>query len=169
MPYQWQQQDGRHVLHLWPHRSLPRKGFVWFIGVTSVLLSFPLIAVLGSAVLWGLLPFMLAAIAGIWWAIGHSYRSGTTRECLTLTAGRIMLIRSDPGRADRTWSARPYWIRATLRPGPVDSYLVLTGDHESGREVELGAFLTAEERRKLSVEMNDALAEMRSQGITPAR
>lgn len=149
------------VLHVWPHRSLPRKGFVWFIGTTAVLLSFPLMAVLGSAVLWGLLPFMAAAIAGLWWAISHSYRSGTSLERLTLERDRITVTRRDPGRAERNWQANPYWIRATLRPGPVESYLVLTGDHDSGREVEIGAFLTAEERRRLSVELNDALAAIR--------
>ena len=30
------------VLHVWPHRSLPKKGFVWFIGATFVLIMLPL-------------------------------------------------------------------------------------------------------------------------------
>ena len=65
MPYEWQQEDNRDGMRAWPHRSLPRRGFVWFIGVTAVLLSLPLIAVLGSAILWALLPFMLGAIGAI--------------------------------------------------------------------------------------------------------
>lgn len=161
MPYEWQNRGGGQVLRAWPHRSLPRKGFVWFIGVTATLLALPLLALLGSAILWGLLPFMLAALVGVWWAINRSYRSGTSFEHLTLTPDRISLIRHDPGRPDRHWQANPYWIRAELRPGPVESYLVLQGDHESGREVELGAFLTPEERESLSAEINRALGAIR--------
>ena len=160
MPYEWQ--DHGRVLRAWPYRSLPRKGFVWFIGVTAGFLCLPLLAVLGTMVLWALLPFLLLAIAAIWWAIERSYRSGTSFERLTLDPDRITLIRHDPGRADRHWQANPYWIRAELRPGPVESYLVLTGDHESGREVELGAFLSPEERESLRHEVNRAITDLRT-------
>ena len=35
MPYQWLPPTGPEThLHLSPHRSLPRTGFVWFIGIT---------------------------------------------------------------------------------------------------------------------------------------
>lgn len=163
MPYEWQERDGERLLRVWPHRSLPRRGFVWFIGATAGLLTLPLLAVLGSSVLWGLLPFMLAAIAGIWWALQHSYRSGRTLEQLSIASDRITLTRSDPGRPDREWSANPYWIRAEIRPGPVEKYLVLTGDHELGRTIELGAFLTPEERTQLEGEVNRALAASRRQ------
>ena len=40
MPYEWNppQGDAQH-LHLWPYRSLPRRGMVWFIGITSGLIA----------------------------------------------------------------------------------------------------------------------------------
>ncbi|WP_245008504.1 DUF2244 domain-containing protein [Paracoccus marcusii] len=41
---------------LWPHRSLPKRGFVWFIGTTATLLLLPILAVLGTQVLWGCCP-----------------------------------------------------------------------------------------------------------------
>ncbi len=162
MPYEWQDRTGGRILRAWPYRSLPRKGFVWFIGVTAGLSALPLLALLGNAMLWALLPFMLAALGGVWWAIGRSYRSGTTLEVLDLSPDRLRLTRSDPGRPNRIWQANPYWIRAVLRPGPVDSYLVLVGDHESGREVELGAFLTPAERESLQREVNAAIAALRA-------
>ena len=38
MPYEWlPPRDGETRLHLWPYRSLPRRGFVWFIGGTAAL------------------------------------------------------------------------------------------------------------------------------------
>ncbi len=160
MPYEWQGRADGRILRAWPYRSLPRRGFVWFIGVTAALSALPLLALLGNAVLWGLLPFVLMTLAGVWWAISRSYRSGTTLEVLELSPNRLRLTRHDPGRADRVWQANPYWIRAVLRPGPVESYLVLVGDHESGREVELGAFLSPEERESLQREVNAALHDL---------
>ena len=36
MPYHWsEQQDGTVRLRLWPYRSLPKSGFVAFIGATA--------------------------------------------------------------------------------------------------------------------------------------
>ena len=55
-------------LVLWPHRSLPRTGFAGFIAATAALLSLPLFAVLGTKILWGLLPFIvLNLVAGSFW------------------------------------------------------------------------------------------------------
>ena len=158
MPYQWSKTGKEELLRAWPHRSLPRRGFVWFIGITAALLTLPLMAVLGSVVMWALLPFMLGAIAAVWWAISHSYRTGSTLEELRFAGGCIALTRHEPGKPVREWRAKAYWIRAIIRPGPVESYLVLVGDHESGREIEFGAFLAPEERVALLSELNRALA-----------
>ena len=83
MPYEWTTPaPDENRLHLWPYRSLPRKGFVWFIGMTATLIALPLLVLVGSPVLWGLLPFLLLTIAGIWWALDRSYRDGEIIEDL---------------------------------------------------------------------------------------
>ena len=52
MPYQWLPPTGPEThLHLWPYRSLPRTGFVGFIGITVALVALPLFAITGSAAL----------------------------------------------------------------------------------------------------------------------
>ena len=107
MPYRWQDSPGSARLVLWPHRSLPRHGFVWVIGLMAGFLSLPLLAVTGSPILWGLLPFALLALWGLWFAITRSYRSGQTHEVLLLDATRWRLTRHDPGRAAREWQANP--------------------------------------------------------------
>lgn len=164
MPYEWQDTAPdasgavSHRLRAWPYRSLPVRGFVWFIGVTVTLLALPLMAALGTAVLWGLLPFMALAVGAIWYALRLSYRSGETVEELTLDRQVLTVLRRDPGRAPRRWQTNSYWVRAALRKGPVEDYLTLTdGQHE----IELGAFLTPEERRSLCQELQHRLAEMR--------
>ena len=86
MPYQWitpPTAGAEAELHLWPYRSLPRRGFVWFIGGTAAALTVPLLAVLGSPILWGLLPFMLLVLWALWWALSRSYRDGAILEVLT--------------------------------------------------------------------------------------
>ncbi len=165
MPYQWidaaPEQSGAVSFRLeaWPDRSLPMRGFVWVIGLTAGALALPLLAVVGSAVLWGLLPFAVLAVWGLWHAIQRSYRSGATREVLVLTPESLILTRSDPGRADRVWQTNPYWVRAGLRGnGPVEDYLVLT---DGRREIELGAFLSPEERQALRGDLDRRLAAVR--------
>ncbi|MDB6182408.1 DUF2244 domain-containing protein [Paracoccus fistulariae] len=164
MPYEWKDtapEDSGAVsyeLRLWPYRSLSLRGFVWFIGITAAMILLPVVAVVGTAVLWGLLPFALLALWGLWFAFQRTYRSGETYELLHLTRDSAHLRRHDAGRPDREWQTNPYWVRASLRDGPVEDYLTLS---DGKREVELGAFLTPEERRNLRDEVQDRLSRLR--------
>ena len=157
MPYEWLPSTAdQQRLHLWPYRSLPRRGMVWFLGGTAVFIAVPLLGLIGSPVLWGLLPFLLATIAGIWWALERSFRDAEIVEDLTLTRDQITLTRHGPRGKRQDWQANPHWVRLTLHAtgGPVPQYLTMKGE---GREVELGAFLTEEERRRLCAEIADHL------------
>ena len=159
MPYQWTQPrtaDTLWHLRLWPHRSLPPAGFVTFVGITSALLLVPLIAVLGSPVLWGLLPFLVGTVWLIWHFLQRSYTDGSLREDLELCPDRLKLIRTNPRGAIQSWQANPYWVRVELHAtgGPVDNYVTLSG---SGRAVELGAFLSPDERAELYRDLSDRL------------
>lgn len=164
MPYRWTETapdtSGAFLqtLDLWPHRSLPKRGFVWFIATTVVLLMLPILAVLGTHVLWGLLPFMVLSVGGVWFAIQASYRTGQMREEVLLDRTRLQVRRTDPGRPERLWQTNSYWVRPNLRKGPVDAYLTLT---DGQREIELGAFLTPDERRLLCDDLDRRLAKLR--------
>lgn len=158
MPYEWHSASDAVTMQAWPFRSLPATGFAWVIGITAAALALPLVAVLGRAVLWGLLPFAAMTVWAVWFALRRSYRSGQTLETLVLSPDRLTLTRRDPGRPERRWQANPYWVRASLRAGPVPDYLTLT---DGGREVELGAFLTPDERRRLHRDLLRHLAKMR--------
>ncbi len=159
MPYEWippaaDATDAPvHELHLWPHRSLPKRGFVVFIGITFVLLLVPLFPAIGSPVLWGLLPFLMGTLALVFWAIQKSYRDGEVLEDLRIWDTRIRLERHVPHTPTQTWEANPHWVEVTLHPtaGPVPNYVTLRG---SGREVEIGAFLSDDERLDLYNELS---------------
>ena len=146
-------------LRLWPHRSLPPEGFVLFMGATSLLIALPLLSVLGSPVLWGLLPFLVAAVAGMWGALRWSYRTGEVIEELRLWPDRVTLTRVER-RGERSWEANPHWVRTALHAegGPVPQYPTLSG---AGRTVEIGAFLSEDERVQLRPEIEDAFRRLR--------
>lgn len=150
----------RHKIVLWPYRSLPRVGFVWFIGSTAALISLPLITLIGSPVLWGMLPFLLLAIAAIWWALQRSYRDADITEHLTIWPDRMTLVRAGPHGKRAEWQANPYWVTPVLHAtgGPVPNYITLRG---GTREVELGAFLSEDERVSLFADVKSLLGHIK--------
>ena len=174
MPYEWDIDPGKAPaksgascsyrdgdaplarLHLWPYRSLPRRGFVWIIAMAFGLLLLPLMSVVGSVVLWGMLPFTMGALWLLWFFIEKSYRDGEILEELTLWHDRITLTRTGPHARFHEWDANPYWVSLHLHRsgGPVPEYLTLKG---AEREVELGAFLSEDERPQLYREVQAAL------------
>ena len=169
MPYQWTTPESAAgdpppplaALRLWPHRSMSRPGFARFFLATAALASLPLLTVLGSPVLWGLLPFCLLTMGALWWAIQWTYRTGEIEEELRLWPDRVLLTRHERRRPPRSWEANPHWVRAAIHEtgGPVPNYLTLTG---SGRTVEIGAFLSEEERLTLWEELPRALGRLRA-------
>ena len=161
MPYEWLPPEGdNRRLHLWPYRSLPRRGMVWFLGGTSIGIVVPLLGLIGTPVLWGLLPFLLAALAAIWWALEKSFRDAEIVEEMEITPDQVTLVRHGPRGKRQDWQANPHWVRLTLHAsaGPVPQYLTMKGE---GREVELGAFLTEVERRRLAAEITEVLRPLR--------
>lgn len=146
MPYDWTDtSDKKQELRLWPHNSLPPRGAATVILSVFALATIPLLAMLGSVLLWGLLPFMLLSVAGIWLAINMNYRSRRILEVLTLSGDRAHLVRHNPRGPVQEWDCNRYWAKPAMheKDGPVPYYVTLKGE---GREVEIGAFLSEDER-----------------------
>jgi len=163
MPYEWspppQPDMPEWQVSLWPYRSLLRKDFVLFMGATCLIVALPLLAIL-----WGLLPFFLAMIWALWFALNVSYRRGEVLEELTVTADRAHLVRHDPKGHVQDWEANRYWVSVHLHPdgGPVANYITLRG---GPREVEIGAFLDAGERLALYDDLRRALRGQPAAGV----
>jgi uncharacterized membrane protein len=150
MPYRWTEpsDDAPEALHLWPHRSMTNGGFALFIGATFALICMPMIAVLGSPVLWALMPFVFGTLALTWTMIRMNDRALAMSEELVFWEDRIALTRREAKGRERYWEANPHWVRVALHEesGPVENYVTLRG---GDREVEIGAFLSPEERAAL--------------------
>jgi uncharacterized membrane protein len=161
MPYEWlPSHENEYRLHAWPHRSLTQRGFVWFLGSTAALIALPLLSILGSPVVWALLPFLATTLAAIWLALRKNGRDRHIVEELVLTPSRVSLTRHGPRGHRQDWESNPHWLRINLHEegGPVPNYLTLKA---KGREVELGAFLSEEERIALHNELREVLLKLR--------
>ena len=161
MPYEWSSEPPHATadwtLNLWPYRSLLRKDFVLFMGATALVISLPLITVLGTSVLWGLLPFFAMMFTGLWYALHISYKRGEVLEEMATTPDTVNLTRYNPDGSQQNWTANRYWVSIHLhqKGGPVENYITLRG---GDREVELGSFLDAAERLALYDDLKRALA-----------
>lgn len=159
MPYRFTTSPARTTLLLWPNQSLSNQGFAGFILVTAFLLSLPLLGLLGTRLLWGLLPFMAMAVGGLWYALRRSQRDLSFCEILTLTPERLHLARQQPGKPRLEWECNPYWAKLTIYPEgqKLSHYITLRGN---GREVEIGAFLSADERKALYGDLHSHLKHL---------
>ena len=161
MPYKWidTHKPDAEELHLWPHQSLPPRGYAAFILATFTLVMIPLFPLLGTVLMWGILPFLLLAVGGIWFALERSHRNAQVLEVLTLTDDRAHLVRHNPRGDTQEWDCNIYWTKVDLHRvgGPVPNYVTLKG---SGREVEIGAFLSEPERKALYGDLSDGLRRM---------
>ncbi|CUH76610.1 DUF2244 domain-containing protein [Tropicibacter naphthalenivorans] len=165
MPHTWTETsppDARMELRAWPHNSLSAQGFAVMILGFFLFASIPLYGLLGTVLLWGLLPFMLAAVAGLYYALRRNERDRQILEVLTITHNSTRLLRTNPKGDTQEWEANTYWVEPQLHPsgGPVPFYVTLKG---AGREVEIGAFLSEDERKALYGDLVERLNRARNQ------
>lgn len=155
MPYTWTDtsQDNQE-LRLWPHQSLPAHGFAATILGIFALSTIPLYGLIGTVLLWGILPFMLMALAAMWYALRRNERDLQIVEVLHLTPQDLHLTRQTRKGVPLEWRCNPYWTQVNMhqKGGPVPNYVTLSG---AGREVEIGAFLSEDERKELYAELSE--------------
>lgn len=144
---------------LWPHRSLSPEGFRWLMGLSAAAMAFPILALAGTPAAPALAPYAAVALFALWAFMKLSYRSGRVTEVLRLWPDAIAVERREPWGRIRRWSANPYWVDVDLSDTTrIQRYLTLSG---SGRRIELGAFLTPEERADLADELKHRIAHLR--------
>ena len=71
-----------------------------------------------------------------------------------------MAVRHNPHGPAQLWEANAHWVRLNVHAsgGPVPHYVTLNGN---GREVEIGAFLSEDERVALGRELGACLSGLR--------
>lgn len=154
-------EGAEYRLSLTPNLSMGTQGFARIIAISAAFLALPLLAVLGTPVLWGLLPFAGLALWSLWYALTRNAadRQRLSEE-LRLTRDAIEITRTNPRAPAQHWQANPYWVRVQLQDkgAVVENYLTLEG---AGRVVELGSFLSPDERATLHNDLALALRHLR--------
>lgn len=144
-------------LTLWPHRSLSMGGFRLLMAVAAIGCAIPLFAIIGTNAVWVVGAFVAIDLALLYGLMRLTYRSGRLRETVRLWPDRLEVVRTEPNGRRRRWEANPHWVRVRLvDTRRIEAYLVLSS---AGRDIELGAFLTPDERRALADALQTALAD----------
>ncbi|MGR3722324.1 DUF2244 domain-containing protein [Abyssibius alkaniclasticus] len=145
----------RYVKRLAPHRSLganAQRKVVWFAVAGLALPILPLM-LQGAASL--VLLFAGLTLAALAIAFARNMRDARLCEIVRLWPDCLSVTRYEPDGTQRHWCAKPQELRLHISPdGPPENYLTLAGNN---RRIELGAYLTPEERLALYEELDEAL------------
>jgi uncharacterized membrane protein len=149
---------------LWPHRSLPPRGFrllMLGLGLLSVIVGIIFVA----AGAWPVCGFFGLDVALLYLAFRLSYRSARQRETLRLADGQFTVERVDIYGARRLWRFQPFWLRVVLEERRDESNRLLLASH--GKSVVIGDFLAPPVRRDLAATLRDVLSRWRA-ALNPA-
>lgn len=142
---------------IWPHRSLGRVGFRNTMILVIVGMSIPMFPLLIAAATWAVLPFGIIPIALLYLLFKRNYRDGRLTEELRIWPDLIAVERREPDGTIHRWHANPYWLRIKLQDEPIENYLTLEGNQ---RTIELGAFLSPNERAKLKSDIEGVVNKL---------
>lgn len=138
-----------------PHRSLSPLGFLLLMAAVSVICFTAGLAFVAMGA-WPVFGFLGLDVALLYFAFRLNYRSGRLVETIYLNDRELVVTRRFPGGRVREWRFVPYWVRVSLEsPLSHDSKLVLSSH---GRHIQLGDFLTPEERQEVAAKLRTALA-----------
>jgi uncharacterized membrane protein len=108
---------------------------------------------------WPVTGFFGLDVALLYLAFRLSYRSARQRESLRLTRQALDIERVGIRGEQQSWQLEPTWLRVTLDENSQGRGRLLLSSH--GKTVGLGAFLGAEERRRLAEDLKAALRRWR--------
>ncbi|MEL7347121.1 MAG: DUF2244 domain-containing protein [Pseudomonadota bacterium] len=144
-----------YAVDLWPHRSLSGTGKKRFLWLMTGGFALPLLPLVTTKVIWIPLLFALATLGAVAWALTRNTADGRLVEQVRLWPDEMRVERIEPSGRVLRWSADPYWVRLIIHEdGRPENYLTVKG---GGREIELGAFLSPEERLELAAEIENAI------------
>jgi uncharacterized membrane protein len=146
---------------LTPHRSLGPKGFLVLMALVSGV-SFTAGLFFWMVGAWPVFFFFGLDVALVYWAFRANYRAARAWEQVEVADDRLTVERGRPGHAPRLWTFHPYWVRVELEEWTdEDEGLALCGPltlRSHGNSLEIGAFLSPDERRDFARTLRNALS-----------
>lgn len=144
-----------HLFELSPNCSLtPGTATLFYLSILTV--SLTIAGGFAALGFWPVLPFAGIELLGLGLALRLSLRRGRTREFIRIDESEVRVNRWSGRQRTEVRFARP-WTRIQLRASAVPSWpsRLLLGS--MGRTVEIGAFLTEGERRRLRARLAELL------------
>jgi uncharacterized membrane protein len=145
-----------------PHRSLgPRGFFVLMSAVVAV--SFVAGVVFLSIGAWPVPGFLGLDVLLIYVAFRINYRAARRYETVQLGDDGLTVRVVDPKGKAKSWTFDPYWVRVTVDELETGSNRLILSSH--GRYLNVGSFLTPDERTEFADALRDALMNFRGTTI----
>jgi uncharacterized membrane protein len=135
-------------IEILPNCSLSIRGAVWFFG-SICSLSFTIAGLMALLGFWPILPFAGLEMVVLACALRASFKQLRNRETITVS-DRDVLVESCKGTECIQVVFPRHWAQVKLRCSASRSYPSRLVIESHGRQCEVGAFLTEEERRGLA-------------------
>lgn len=141
-----------------PHKSLSQAGFrVLMAALAAAFLGVGTVFFVAGA--WPVIGFCGLELALVYLFFRLNFRDLRRYETIRLTGTELEVRRVAPdGRAECV-SFQPYWLQVTVENSPGRSSRLVLSSH--GRTLDIGSFLSPEEREDLARALNNALWRQR--------
>mgnify|MGYP003307552235 CR=1 FL=1 len=148
-------------IRLVPNRSLDSYGTKVVFALIACGFLLPIIPFIGSpigttlTIFSGLTFYLFLAL------LQKNFQEGHTFEEILISKRKIIVVHKEKNKEQKTWEGNPYWTRVDvdIHNAKLKNYLTLAG---KGRHIELGAFLSPDERIELRDKIQNALAKANS-------
>ena len=153
--------DMCYEMILWPHRSFAIENVKFLFLIMFLGFTVPILPFLGSSVGLFLLLFSMATLVIFGSFFIQSYADSSLKEIVKISPKEISVTRVEPNGEKNFWKANSYWAKIKLYPQGeiVENYLTLCGNN---REIELGAYLSPNERTLVRERLEIALNRAKS-------
>ena len=148
-------------IRLAPNRSLDSYGTKVVFAVIAFGFLLPIIPFIGSPIGTTLTIFSGLTFYLFLTLLQKNFQQGSTFEEILISKNKIIVVHQEKNKEQMTWECNPYWTKVHLdiNNPRLKNYLTLAG---KGKHIELGAFLSPNERLELRDKIQNALAKARS-------
>jgi uncharacterized membrane protein len=148
----------RFSVRLLPHRSLPRKGFIALMLLTSGVSFVSGVAFVAMGA-WPVTGFFGLDVLLLYAAFRLSYRSARISELIELSERELRITRVHPSGRSESWSFNPYWVRLQLDRREYAADELSLSSH--GKRLVFGRFLSNGEKASFAAALANALKSPR--------
>ena len=148
-------------MRLVPNRSLDSYGTKLVFCVIAFGFLLPILPFIGSPIGITLTIFSGLTFYLFLTLLQKNFQQGSTFEEVLISKNKIKVVHQEKNKEQMTWECNPYWTKVHLdiNNPKLKNYLTLAG---KGKHIELGAFLSPEERLELRDTIQNALAKASS-------